>query len=369
MSSTADCFSRSYSEARAKFRASVEASGGALDAFEHPSRGPDGEILTTDVAWIGPRTDRALVLVSGTHGVEGYCGSGAQIDWLRRGEAQSAASSRVGVLLVHAINPWGFAWTRRVDENNVDLNRNWVDFPQRLASNPDYAELADDLCPAQWTPEAQTRTTERLLAWRAARGDRAFQKAVSGGQYTHPFGLFYGGKEPSWSRRTQTAILEKYLAGARRIAVIDYHTGLGPEGYAERIVTDAPGTAEFARASGWYGAAITSTKSADAGRSEADSVSEDVTGDNLIGSARLLAGAQFTGVAFEVGTAPILEVLQALRADAWLHAHGDLHSDEGRMIKSRIRAAFYRETDYWKGMAAGQSLLTIRQAIAGLTRE
>ncbi|MBY6241743.1 M14 family metallopeptidase [Methylosinus sp. Sm6] len=366
MSNDVDSFSRSYAQARDKFRAAVDAAGGALEVFEHPGRGPDGEALTTDVAWVGPRTDRALVLISGTHGVEGYCGSGAQIDWLRRG---GAANASVGVLLIHAINPHGFAWTRRVNEDNVDLNRNWVDFPPRLSSNPDYAELADDLCPAQWTPEAQKSTTERLLAWRAARGDRAFQKAVSIGQYSHPLGLFYGGKEPSWSRRTQSAIFRKHLAGARRVAVIDYHTGLGPEGYAERLSTDAPGTAEFARASCWYGAAVTSTKIADATQAGEKSASEDVTGDNLIGSAKLLPGAEFTGIAFEVGTAPILEVMQALRADAWLHAYGDPNSEAGRTIESRMRSAFYRETDFWKGMVAGQSLLTIRQAIAGLMRE
>jgi hypothetical protein len=364
MSSTADCFSRSYCEARDKFRAAVDAVGGALEVFEHPGRGPEGEVLTTDVAWIGPRTESALVLMSGTHGVEGYCGSGAQIDWLRRGEAETAG---VGVLLIHAINPYGFAWTRRVDQDNVDLNRNWIDFAAPPPSNPGYDELAEDICPSRWTPEAQKSTTERLLAWRAAKGDRAFQKAVSIGQYAHPLGLFYGGTGPSWSRRTQTAIFQKYLTGARRVAVIDYHTGLGPEGYAELILCAPPGSAEFARAAGWYGAAVTSTKSA-AAMDAAQSASEDVMGDNLVGSAQLLPGAEFTGIAFEVGTAPIFEVLQALRADAWLHAHGDPRSNEGRPIKNQMRSAFYKETDFWKGMVAGQSLAAIRRAIAGLTR-
>lgn len=368
MSSDADCFSRSYVEAREKFRAAVDTAGAALDVFEHPLRGPDGESLTTDVAWIGPPdATRALVLISGTHGVEGYCGSGAQIDWLRRGEA--CALSSVGVLLIHAINSWGFAWTRRVNEDNVDLNRNWVDFSAPLSPNPDYAELADDLCPPQWTPGAQQSTTARLLAWRAAKGDSAFQKAVSSGQYSHPLGLFYGGAGPSWSRRIQSEIFQKYLAHAARVGVIDYHTGLGPQGYAERLVIDPPGSPEFARAASWYGAAVTSTKRAEATDSAAKSASEDVTGDNLLGAAKLLPGAEFTGIAFEVGTAPIVEVLQALRADAWLHAYGDPLSDEGRSIKTQIRAAFYRETDFWKGMAAGQSLTTIRQALAGLARE
>jgi hypothetical protein len=90
-----------------------------------------------------------------------------------------------------------------------------------------------------------------------------------------------------------------------------------------------------------------------------------VSGDNISGSAALLPHAEFTGIGFEVGTVPMLQVLQALRADAWLHAYGDPQSEQGRQIKAQIRAAFNCETDSWKGMVAGQ--LSCRQAIAGLS--
>jgi hypothetical protein len=157
----------------------------------------------------------------------------------------------------------------------------------------------------------------------------------------------------------QTAIFQKYLARAKRVGVIDYHTGLGPCGYAERLTIFPSEAPEFKRASTWFGAAVTSTKSGNA-------ASKDVTGDSISGSAALLPHAEFTGIGFEVGTIPTPRVLQALRADAWLHAHGDLRSEQGRQIKAQIRAAFYCETDWWKGMVAGQSLLSCRQAIAGL---
>jgi hypothetical protein len=32
-------------------------------------------------------------------------------------------------------------------------------------------------------------------------------QVMSGGQYTHPDGVFYGGLSPTWSRRTLEAIL------------------------------------------------------------------------------------------------------------------------------------------------------------------
>ncbi len=59
-------------------------------------------------------------------------------------------------------------------------------------------------------------------------------------------------------------------------------------------------------------------------------------------------------------------MLTAVRADAWLHARGDLASPQGRDLKVKMRDAFYGDADDWKGMVAGQSLLATRQAIKGL---
>lgn len=359
--SNADAFSRCYSEAREKFLQAADRL--TVASYEHPVSGPAGEKLATDAAWFGPAdASRVLILIGGTHGVEGYCGSGAQVDWLRREEFKTLPSD-TGALLIHAINPFGFAWTRRVNEDNVDLNRNWVTFSAPLPPNPAYDEIADDLVPAEWTEQVQQKTTRNLVAWQAARGERGasdFQQAVTAGQYSHPLGLFFGGSGPSWSRRTQTTIFEKYLAQAKRVSVIDYHTGLGPHGYAERVTVFPCESAEFRRAATWFGAGITSTKSG-------TSVAKHISGDNIAGSAALLPQAEFTGIAMEVGTVPMMQVLQALRADAWLHGHGDPLSASAHAIKAQVRAAFYCETDWWKGMVAGQSLLTCRQAIAGLS--
>lgn len=58
-------------------------------------------------------------------------------------------------------------------------------------------------------------------------------------------------------------------------------------------------------------------------------------------------------------------MLDAVRADAWLHAHGDPSSPEGHAIKAQVRNAVFGDADDWKGMVAGQSLLAIRQALKG----
>jgi hypothetical protein len=73
-------------------------------------------------------------------------------------------------------------------------------------------------------------------------------------------------------------------------------------------------------------------------------------------------------MALEVGTVPLEESLQALRADAWLHARGDPRGPAAEPIRAAMRRCFYGDADDWKGMVAGQSLLATRQAIAGLSR-
>lgn len=357
---SAASFSPDYAEARSRFRQAAAAAGAQLESVIHPERGPDGGELATDVALIGEKSaERLLVMISATHGVEGFCGSGAQTDCLVRGEAARLPPG-VAILMIHAINPYGFAWLRRVTEDNVDLNRNWVDFAAPLPENPGYDALAAAAAPSEWSDAAQSAAAAKLAAYAGEHGFAALQQALSGGQYRHPKGIFYGGHAPTWSRRTQTAIFEEYLAGAQRVAILDYHTGLGPWGFAEQILTDPPGSAGYERARAWYGGAITCPAAG-------DSTSADVKGDNLAAAAELLPQAEVTALCLEVGTKSVTEVLNALRADAWLHAYGDPASPEGREIKRQMREAFFGDTDDWKGMVAGQSLLACRQAIRGLT--
>ena len=357
---TSRSFSDSYSDAREKFVTAARRAGGAVETISHPERGPDGAALSTDVALFGERTaERVLVTISGTHGVEGFAGSGAQIDWIERGEVLRLPKG-VAVLQIHAINPYGFAWLRRVTHENVDLNRNWIDFAQPLPRNAGYDELADAICPRDWSEAARVAADKILLEYRDRHGKAAWQVAISGGQYQHANGLFFGGAAPTWSRRVQMQIFREYLSKALKVAIIDFHTGLGPWGLGERIVPGSRATEEFARALRWYGSGVTSAQGG-------TSTSAPVMGDGLSASTGLLSHAEVAGVALEFGTVPVERVLEALRADAWLHAHSKPGSPHWKEIKEQMRTAFYSEAPEWKGMIAIQALLTCRQAISGLS--
>jgi Protein of unknown function (DUF2817) len=353
------CYSENYTEARTKFREAARSAGALVETFAHPERGPDGDELSTDTAWLGPATAaRVLVSISGTHGVEGFFGSAAQIEWLRRAAGRPLPQD-TAALHVHAINPYGFAWLRRTNEHNIDLNRNWIDFTQPLPENPAYEELSDDLCPTDWSSETQAQTGARLGAWIGRHGAAAYQAAVSSGQWRHPTGLFFGGHAPCWSRLTLSRIIEATLAGVERAHVIDFHTGLGPFGYAEPIISRPHTDPGFARTRAWIGAAAKSLYGD-------QSVSSEIKGDGMSVLPTLMPRAAVDVVGLECGIRPINEVALALRADAWLHAHGDPRSPAALPIKAMLRAAFHSDDTLWQGMALGQGLAVMQAAVAGL---
>src|SRR4051794_31372963 len=88
-------FSASYFDAREKFR---RLAPGAR-AYRSPSRRPGGERLFTDAAWFGyPDARKLVVVLSGVHGVEGYCGSACQADWLAGCKWEQLASDEAVLL-------------------------------------------------------------------------------------------------------------------------------------------------------------------------------------------------------------------------------------------------------------------------------
>jgi len=263
------------------------------------------------------------------------------------------------LLAIHAVNPYGFAWLRRVTEDNVDLNRNFVDHGGPLPRNPGYDELADAICPGEWAETALAQARARLEAYGKKNGPAALQFAITAGQYNHADGIFFGGGQPTWSRETLLKAMAEHAAHARRLALIDYHTGLGPWGYGEPIVTHAPNTPSLARARQWFGDRVTSP-------ALGNSTSADVKGDILTGLEKRLQRTEFTGLALEYGTLSLHEVLDAVRADNWLHIHGDPQSPQGREIKQRVRDAFYGDKDDWKSMIFEQAIAAERNALRGL---
>lgn len=338
----ADAFSQTYAEARAKFRVAAEAGGARLSAIAHPLTGPDGGALACDVARFGRADAEAVLWInSATHGVEGFCGSGVQIGMLALGWHRRLPDN-VALLLTHAINPHGFAWIRRVTEDNVDLNRNFSPEGVLPAPNAGYAQIHQWVIPEDIDGPRRAEADAALEQFRVAHGDRALHQAMAGGQYAYPDGLFYGGTGPTWSNRTLRHLIATELATARRFCFLDIHTGLGPEGYGEASYVGQPTEQAFAECQQALGDDVTWLER---GTGQSTPLSGHI---GLPFRPLYDQGKRGPVLGIEFGTLPSPDVRAALRADHWLHARGRLDSDQGRAIKQRLREVFYVDTDRWK---------------------
>jgi hypothetical protein len=356
----AACFSRTYAEARERFGAAVQSRRLPVESHVLPDRrGVDGEALAMDVALAGdPSSPGLLMLWSATHGVEGYCGAGCQVALLGDdGFLRALDAAGAAVLFVHALNPHGFSYGRRVNEDNVDLNRNFRDFAAPAPPNAAYAEIHPLLLPETWPPAPADEAL--LAAWIAAHGESAFQAALTGGQYEHPDGLFYGGARPTWSNRTLRGVLQRHAATRERLAAIDFHTGLGPRGHGEKIYNGRAVAADIARTREWWGADVTSFLDGTSSSAPLVGINGTALGDEC-------PGVPYASIALEYGTVPLRETFQALRADHWLHAHPDAPDALRASIRRQMREAFHADADDWKAQVVAQARTAALTALARL---
>jgi hypothetical protein len=360
-------FSANYAEARRKFLDAARGAGAAIETHVNPNvKGAASEELALDAARFGDRDAESLFIVcSGTHGNEGFCGSFCQTGFIREGVIDARPRS-VAVLLAHAVNPYGFSHIRRVTEDNVDLNSNFHDFSKLPPENARYAEIHNLLIPGDWDGPGRAQADAALKSWREANGGMAaYQAAVAGGQYAFSDGLFFGGRRPTWSNETFRAVVKAHGAAAKRVGVIDIHSGLGPAGYGEPISVLAPGASEFERSRAWWGDEVTSIF-------DGTSKSPPVTGP-LIGSiADSLPAAETTSIGLEFGTVPLAEVLEAICGDNWLYARGvksgvGMDSKLARDIKAKIRDALTLDADDWKEKVYARAADFALKAYRGLT--
>lgn len=351
-------FAPDYASARAAFRAAASAAGAHVETLPHPLRGLQGEDLSVDTAWLGPRGARRVLLsISGTHGVEGLHGSGCQSAFLRQMSSANLPPD-TAILLVHALNPFGFSWLRRVNEDNIDVNRNCVDF-HAPPHNPGYEAVHPLLLPPSLSREALGQVQGEIQAFLARVGPRAGAFAITGGQYTHADGIFYGGRAPCWSNRTLALIAQRHLQRAHTLGVLDHHTGLGPCGHTELICRHPVGSPALALARQWWGQDVTSP---DAGES-----SSAVLGGNVrMALVDLCPRALVVAIAMEVGTLDQSQVVAALLADNWLHQRGTPRSALGEQVRQQMRQAFFVATDDWQQGSLQRALIVYQQGLAGL---
>lgn len=297
-------------------------------------------------AVVGSATpQRALVVLSGVHGVEGFATSAMQVELLDH-LVTTGLPGDVGVLLVHAVNPWGMAWWRRQNEHNVDLNRNWRRDHHDPLHNDAYDEVHHLACPdTDELPDAG-----ELLALTAAlvedRGLVWLRDALTVGQYRHADGLHFGGHRTETSNLVLERIVSPFLAGAERLLTLDLHTGHGPHG-AVTLLSDQPiGSPQDRFLREHFG-----QERVEATVDNPDATTGVKHGQIANGLAELAPGARCFASSVEVGTVSDVAQLVATYHEHWVHRRGDRSRPEHSEAVWAYRDCFSPDDAAWEQAA------------------
>lgn len=346
-------FSHDYAAARSRFRAAAAACGARLHALPLVARGPRGEALTIDIACLGDESARRVLLHSaGIHGVEAYAGSAIQLALLAD---PPPLRPGIGAVLVHVLNPYGMAWLRRTNENNVDLNRNFLGPHDAWSGAPPLYSALDGLLNPP-TPPVRDAFVLRALMRVARHGYPAVKQAVAQGQYEYPRGLFYGGARLEEGPRRYLEWLARHLDRAAAVLAIDVHTGLGPRGEDTLLVE--PGYRAPPRLAAALGRPLIDAASGHA-------TSYVVKGALASGVRRALPHAQLHGMVQEFGTRPVLRVISALRDENRWHFHGGGTLDHP--AKRALRATLCPDDAAWRAAVVARGTAAARAGLEWLT--
>lgn len=362
MSKAVEYYSQDYATARKRLLDAADNLGANVFSIQHANvNGVDNEPLYVDLLRFGvPDAKKLIVIGSGTHGVEGFCGSACQLGLLHE-SLHSNLPDNTALLLVHALNPHGFSHVRRVNECNVDINRNFWPQGSTRPRNENYELLHPHLVPDDWFGDSRAQADLEVLRFIEERGKRAYQEALTAGQYTHPDGIFFGGNEPCWSNHTWQSIIRQYMSGKQELLFVDVHTGVGPYGYGEPILIDSTYNNALSLARSWLGDCVTSMHGEEC-------ISAIVEGPISNAMRWHIGGQNFMTVALEYGTRPLQQALDALRADNWLYLQEDVPERQRVEIKAQIRDAFYVEEQKWMEMIWDRFVEIFRRGLDGIDR-
>lgn len=405
-------FASSYFDAAALFKRSALMAGAELVGL------PVYKELNTTVAVLRGDPERYLVHVSGTHGVEAPAGSAIQSSILQQisinknilnsnnndnstSDLNSNSNMPPTLVFVHALNPYGFAFNRRVNEDNVDLNRNFLSSPEFemvKARDPNYSGYVDFDLLVNPTKKFQSSflnimsTLFQTVRAVSQHGITPIKRAMVAGNYHKQNGYGFGG----FSRTKSVENLIKYLAldlqiptKAKRVALIDVHTGLGPEGVDTLLMSHAanvdplvatrfptefdPATGEVIgglREGAFKGTSGPPEPQKEQGPPGAVSAGYEFTIGTLSGNfcenvlAHELGGKDRMCITQEFGTVPAMVVGLAGVEENYAHHHGsEADKDLGGWLMS---SCFYVKRKNWQRSIVDRGSKVFFQALAFL---
>ena len=353
-------FSQNYGEARARF---VDAAL-QIDAqlLSYPVKATNADDLTIDVAIIGSPTAPTLVTSSGVHGVEGFLGSAIQLTLLQR-YRQSNAGADVRHVLIHAVNPFGFSRIRRCNEDNVDLNRNFVSNSTDFAGAPeDYDRLNHFLNPES-PPSAQAAFYLKALALRCRYGHSRIKQAIARGQYNYPRGIFFGGRSTCRSTEILQTNCDAWIGESQNVVHLDWHSGLGRWGCCTLLLSAAVDSPWCTWTRQTFGNTPVESLHHSGG------IAYAISGDLGTWMQRHFQPREYRFVGAEFGTYNSLRVLRALRAENQVHHYCNPDSPWYQSAKSEFLECFAPASKQWRRRVVDSGLQLIAQAEQALRQQ
>jgi len=361
-------FSSSYNEGREKFLNLCKSRKIHTQSHINPNaKTADGNELAMDTAWFGPKdADKVILMMSGAHGLEAATGAAIFLDWIDNDE-YSQLPGDVAVMLVHAINPYGWAYSSRTNEDNIDINRNYLNHQKPHPKNSTYPDMHNLLTSNDMSCSGLEQSRQNFHDFAKTHGGNSAIQGVCGGQYDHPKGVGYGGKELCWSNRMLSKIVQENLYLAKKVVVIDWHTGIGSFGEPFLIMDDRKGSELFSRAGRWWGENNIHT----------EDVFEETGNLNYTGlliqgiknDIKKLNEADVLSTVIEWGTYGMDTMLQALLMDRWLRVDNENpQSIEATMVKTRLIERFYPSMPEWRRAVLTGSQMIYKQTLEGIMR-
>lgn len=345
-------FSATYHEARARFldaAAELERRTGCA-MTRHRLVVDPGEDLTVDLVEVTPPEPRRLwMVVTGLHGIEGYAGS-AILTALMGNLAPRLDLQRTGLLLVHAVNPWGFQHFRRVNRANVDLNRNFEVAGEPLygSDSSGYESLEHILNPEQpWSAGLGDKLAffSQTFTALALRGMAPLRQATLSGQYSRPRGIFYGGDALQPESRFLAEHIERIAAAYDEILLTDLHTGYGQRGQAYPLFpqADSPEIRAYA---------LQGVKT-DKGGDKTYTARGELVRFTALTAKRLRPDGIFNGLILEMGTGGLgatdqLKDLETVVRENQVFHHGAATEEATAKARLRYRELFYPSDPAWQ---------------------
>lgn len=357
----------SYEDSRTVFRALAQQQKGQRVSFQVPSStDPD---LYVDV-YTSPsiKSQGLVILFCGIHGGESYFSCGA-LNWFFQNQLKLYEDRGLSFVLVHAMNPFGFKNFRRVTENNVDLNRNFIFSEAVRPENKNYEIIRPFLIDTkpieEWTSE-HLGFFSKLIYTHITKPAGFLLSATAVGQYSDDKGIFYGGKKTE----PQVSFIYELLKGIKtsfdKVLFIDLHTGYGKKDYLHFFGTKQLPSEHIA-----FTDQVFSFHPIDYG---GDKNFYQTSGDTLQFISQLFANKKVAVMTYEMGTLDSQKIigsmksLQTLRIENQLWNWGAKTEKDRKWSQDLSRRMFFPEDEKWQKTAEKQVKSDLLQAIENFSK-